>query len=279
MYRTIETSLWTDPVVRTLSPEGKLLFLYLITSPQGHVAGIYHLPPVLISHETGLTVQQIDTLSDTLSSVGLARFDKKTDVVWVKNMARYQARGDKSHRAAGAHLATLHNSCLIQEFLRMYPQVKKYFKAYPIGYPTDRGGRPRIKEQEQEQTLTATSPSPLSADKARRDSLKPEHPEKLNGATIWAAWVDLHRERKLPDPAALGPDLAAGKQIVKAIPKDKLKAVLQRYLSDPDVFLVKQGHPLRMLASRLNVYLQAPVASVSRLGHQQNLEQDFGGDV
>src|SRR5687768_9377841 len=35
MYRTIDTSLWTDPTVRKLPPLAKLLFTYLITN--GHI--------------------------------------------------------------------------------------------------------------------------------------------------------------------------------------------------------------------------------------------------
>jgi hypothetical protein len=47
MYRTIETSMWTDAKFRGLPAPARLLFLYLITNPHAHVSGIYYLPDVI----------------------------------------------------------------------------------------------------------------------------------------------------------------------------------------------------------------------------------------
>src|SRR5688572_3122740 len=43
-FRTVQTHFWTDPDVRKLPPDSKLLLLYLITNPHTHVSGIYYLP-------------------------------------------------------------------------------------------------------------------------------------------------------------------------------------------------------------------------------------------
>jgi len=126
MYRTIDASFWTDPKVRKLPPLGRLLFLYLITNPHTHVSGIYYLPRSTMLHETGMTEKQLDTLSDTLSSVGFCRFDPETETVWVKNMMRYQGTGEKNARSAMLHVTKdLHRSGLVAEFLNAYPDVKK----------------------------------------------------------------------------------------------------------------------------------------------------------
>lgn len=125
MYRTIDASFWTDPKVRKLLPSGRLLLLYLITNPHTHVSGIYYLSRSTILHETGLTNGVLDTLSDTLSSLGFCRFDPETETVWVKNMMRYQGTGDKNARSAALHVTKdLHKSALIGEFLAAYPDVK-----------------------------------------------------------------------------------------------------------------------------------------------------------
>lgn len=76
-----------------------------------------------------------------------------------------------------------------------------------------------------------------------------------NGATIWAAWVDLHRTRGLADPARVGADLKAGKQLASTIPPERLNEILSGYIDDDDPFLTKQGSPLRLLPMRLNGYL------------------------
>src|SRR5262245_22626761 len=98
MYRVIDTALWTDPRVKALPTDGKLLFLYLITNSHAHVSGIYYLPAVTITHETGLAARRLDTLSDTLSRAGLASFDRSAEIVWVIKMLLYQGKGEKIHR-------------------------------------------------------------------------------------------------------------------------------------------------------------------------------------
>jgi len=152
MYRTIDAAFWTDPKIRGLTPDGKFLALYLVTNPHGHVGGIYYLPDDLIRAETGLTGRALDTLWHTLSKLGFARKDQELSVVWVVKMFAYQGRGEKNERAVGRHLASLHNSKLINDFLKVYPGVGKYTQdRVSIGYPAqDESGTPE-QEQEQEQ--------------------------------------------------------------------------------------------------------------------------------
>lgn len=144
MYRTVDSAFWSDPLVVALCPEAKLLALYLITNPHTHLGGIYYLPMSAIEEETGIASRRLNTLCDTLSSSGFARFDKKTKVVWVRNMFRYQGKGEKNDRSVARQLLTLHKSSLINDFLESYPEVKTHLPiGYRIGYPKlDRLGPP-----------------------------------------------------------------------------------------------------------------------------------------
>lgn len=126
VYRTICTELWTDPKVRQLATETKLVFMYLLTCPRTHVSGIYHLPLRDIVAETGLSDRVSRVGLDTLSekAVELAFYDWDGMVVWIVNMFAYQGQGPKTERAAATHLLTLHHSPLIGRFLNRYPNVK-----------------------------------------------------------------------------------------------------------------------------------------------------------
>lgn len=132
MYRTIESSLWTDPKIKKLSPDGKLLFVYLITNTHTHVSGIYYLPMVTISHETGYPIDTLSEVVRELISEKLIKIDPELDVFWVINMFRYQGRGTKNLRSAKNQLESLHKSCLINDFLQAYPKVKLEKSSYPI---------------------------------------------------------------------------------------------------------------------------------------------------
>jgi hypothetical protein len=130
MYRSIETSLWTDPKVKGLPTEGKFFFLYLITNPHAHVSGIYVLEEYQIVHDTGLTSKRIDTLWDTLyhtPSGPLVMRDRTLEIVWVVNMLRYQGRGALIVKGVNTHLKGLHHSLLIAPYVEKYSYMGVVF--------------------------------------------------------------------------------------------------------------------------------------------------------
>ena len=127
----MQTSFWTDPKVRALPTKAKLLFTYLITSPNSHVSGIYYLPTTAISYETGLTKEEVDEMLLSLTDSDLALYDRDTNTVWIKNMLRHQGRGQKIIQAVEYQLASLHNSNLIKSFLEYYQEFKIGYK-YPF---------------------------------------------------------------------------------------------------------------------------------------------------
>lgn len=61
--RSISTSIWSDPFIEELTPQEKLLFIYLITNEKTNMLGIYELSERKISFETGI---QKETLSNLL---------------------------------------------------------------------------------------------------------------------------------------------------------------------------------------------------------------------
>jgi hypothetical protein len=209
MYRTIDTACWTDPKVKELTPDGKLLFLYLITNDHSHMTGIYHLPLSYAAHETGLKRRELDTLCHTLSRVGLAHYDRVFEVVWVVKMFDRQARGQKNATAAAAHLATLHKCPLIEDFLHYYSHRQiPYAIPYAIGYTAV-----SVKEQEQEQEQDQKQEQEENQD-AAEDSVKTESgslpaplPEVLDTPDFLSAWKVFlsqraHRGKKVTPVAA-----------------------------------------------------------------------------
>ena len=88
-YQKIEETFWTDPKVQQLSPQEKLLFIYLITNSHVHYSGLYYIPKVVISEETGLPINPIDKALGSLTDGMFIRYDNSKKVIWVINMARY----------------------------------------------------------------------------------------------------------------------------------------------------------------------------------------------
>jgi hypothetical protein len=147
MYRTIDAAFWTDPKVRRCSPEAKLLILYLITNPHAHISGIYSIAQVTIQHEIGYPIDTLSSAENELVEAGFCLFDAETEVVWVKNMLRYQSKGEKGETSAANQLQSLHNSILIQKFLEFYPSVANRI---PMGHRCGIDGASGVATQERE---------------------------------------------------------------------------------------------------------------------------------
>ncbi len=60
--RPVETSFWRDAYTTALSPNSKLVFLYLLTNPDSTLCGIYQMPIDNIALDTGLTVKQVSAI-------------------------------------------------------------------------------------------------------------------------------------------------------------------------------------------------------------------------
>jgi len=163
MYRTIDARFWTDPKVKQLSPENKLLFLYFITSPHAHFSGLYYVPTSTISHETGLKTADVLKGIDTLSIGYLVRIDTISNLIWVVNMFRYQSHSRKLLKNIGTHLEGLHKSPLIGQFLERYSELDIPYR-YPIDTVYD-------KEQEQDQRKEQDQDQETSVDFAETDSI------------------------------------------------------------------------------------------------------------
>lgn len=99
-----------------------------------------------MSHETGISMDSLDTLLDTLSKGHLVEFDDESEVVWVKKMLDRQGFGEKHNSSAASQLRSLHKCALIKDFLKFYSHRK-----IPYRYPIDRSPRGCHQEQDQNQ--------------------------------------------------------------------------------------------------------------------------------
>jgi len=124
MSRTVESTFYRDPWVRSLKPPAKFLLLYLFTNEDSHVSGCYYITKETIAKDTGLSIDKIDTLYDTLYH--RVYYDEDMKVVWVKNMLKYQGKGPRNQKAAAMQLMRLPEFKFIPEYLKHYPSVETY---------------------------------------------------------------------------------------------------------------------------------------------------------
>lgn len=212
-YRQIHTKIWKDEFFGELSPQHKLLFIYLFSNELSSVSGLYKIPLRVIAFETGLPPEEIMS--------GLALFEQtgkifyRDGTVWVKNLNRYNAStSPKLAARISADLNDVSDCELKRAYLNrgapespipyQQPQIPYQQPQQPqIPYP-----EPQIpysqsapeQEQEQEQNRTvAVVEQEQSAQKPRETTTtttdaaqKPKRDADWHNAKekAWAAWRD-----------------------------------------------------------------------------------------
>lgn len=75
--RSLSTSFWSDPFIEDLTPNQKLLFIYLVTNEKTNMLGIYESSIKKMSFETGISTEEI--------SKGLKEFERVEKVKYENN--------------------------------------------------------------------------------------------------------------------------------------------------------------------------------------------------
>lgn len=72
----METNFWRKPRAKALTPIGKLVYIYLVSSPHGNSIGLYHFDRDYIAIDTGLDPEQAMTAFKELIQAKLVRYDE-----------------------------------------------------------------------------------------------------------------------------------------------------------------------------------------------------------
>jgi uncharacterized phage protein (TIGR02220 family) len=176
-YATVSPRFWvgkTGKQIRAAGAAVQIVALYLMTSPNANMLGLYYLPIAYLAHETGLAPEAAQAALQKLREIGFCDYDDTAECAWVYEMAKFQIgaqlnEGDK--RCTGVQREYL--GLPVNRFLR--PFFQKYVSRFhmtkprdempeidkPLGSPLEAPSMPlRSQEQEQEQELTTLSGKP-----------------------------------------------------------------------------------------------------------------------
>jgi hypothetical protein len=88
-YQRIFTSIWQDEKVLQLSEDGRVLFLYILTSPHSNSLGLYVLLKQYILGDLGWDNKRLDKPFAELISQGLIDYDEKNRLILVENHLKH----------------------------------------------------------------------------------------------------------------------------------------------------------------------------------------------
>jgi len=174
-YSKVFVKIWHSKDFRTLSEEGKMLFLYLLTSPHRNMGGFYYLPLPYLCFDIGLDENKVARAFEELEDRGMAVYDKDTQVVLIKKWFCYNPiENENQAKGLNKQLAEVPKSRLFEPFIDCIKKHCKYTETILKGFdipspnPSERVSKPYTKPGTGTGTGTGTgeedSPNPPGPD-------------------------------------------------------------------------------------------------------------------
>jgi hypothetical protein len=130
--RGIDTGIWSHVDFCGLTPNEKLLFLYLVTSFRGNAAGMYRATPRQMAFDTGIDEPAIEPALRRLASMDV-EWHQDSQTVWVKRFLAHQAHSPQFLRRVADELGSMRRyPALVQRYLSFNEGV-----SIPYRYPID----------------------------------------------------------------------------------------------------------------------------------------------
>lgn len=165
-HAIVSPHFWTGDTGRQLrkDPEAQRVAFYLMTCPGSNMIGLYYLPIPLICHEVGISEEGAYKALARLSEVGFAEYDAPSEVVFVKQMARYQIGDtisvkDNRHLGVQRQLAQMKSSRFYNEFVERYNE-SFHLNLEPLGSPLKplpSKGKGKDKEKDKDKDVQPTA--------------------------------------------------------------------------------------------------------------------------
>lgn len=89
----VNTRFWDDSYVARLSPNEKLVFLYILTNPLTTIAGVYELSTKRASFDTGLSAKEIGKVLEKLEKD--EKIIREADWIGIVNFIKHQSLNPK----------------------------------------------------------------------------------------------------------------------------------------------------------------------------------------
>jgi len=87
-FHPVTPAVW-DRAMRGLTTDAQVVRLYLLTCPSRVSEGLFHIALGILSHDTGLSVDETSLALDELHAAGLVTYDADAEVVLDRTALRY----------------------------------------------------------------------------------------------------------------------------------------------------------------------------------------------
>jgi hypothetical protein len=120
-YGKVHSKFWSSDTIRTLTDDGRLLALYLMTSPHTTIAGVFRLPDGYVCEDMQWTADRVAEAFRELLSKGFANRCETTKWVWIVKHLEWNPPENPNQRKSAVKVAigVPAETCWQQEFMRV----------------------------------------------------------------------------------------------------------------------------------------------------------------
>lgn len=104
-YGKVYTKFWESDDIRSLTDDGRMLALYLMTCPHGTIAGVFRLPDGYVCEDMKWSPERVVAAFRELSAKGFANRCETTKWVWVRKHMDWNPPENPNQRKAAAKVA------------------------------------------------------------------------------------------------------------------------------------------------------------------------------
>jgi hypothetical protein len=104
-YGKVHSKFWSSADIRALTDSGRLLAVYLMTSPHSTIAGVFRLPDGYVCEDMQWTSEQVSEAFGELLSKGFANRCETSKWVWVTKHLEWNPPENPNQRKSAAKVA------------------------------------------------------------------------------------------------------------------------------------------------------------------------------
>ena len=119
-YRQISTHLWMDDKFLQVSPQARLLFLWMFTNPDAKSSGLFLFNDDVCQNETGLSGRELHHCLKELIKIERVVFDDKVNMIWVINQFKHVFKSPKIIESTLREVNALPKSNIKENFFKKY---------------------------------------------------------------------------------------------------------------------------------------------------------------
>ena len=187
-YGQIQCSFWTDPDIRSLSEDARLLAAYLLTGPHSNGLGCYYLPFAYLQGDFGWPEERVSKGFTELSRNPFAKHCKTTNFVLIPKFLHWNPIANGN--IAKARVTEFHTvPKTFQHFNELVTVLKRFGNHWGNPFETllQTLSKPLNETQEPE-------PDPIRPDPTQPDLTLPGSPPDAGGLNGKGTFVDQAKE-------------------------------------------------------------------------------------